>query len=419
MKPTIVLVGRPNVGKSTLFNRLTRSQAALVADWPGLTRDRHYGHGRVGDKPYLVVDTGGFEPVATEGILHQMARQTLLAVDEADAIVFLVDARQGLTGQDKTIADTLRRSGRPVYVAVNKAEGMDRAAVAAEFHELGLGEPLPISASHGDGVAELMDIVLAPFTEAEDAGERAPVLLVTQRLRSAAEKSLYDLRDKTVLDFSPDEVTAITFTNEGRRVRLVRESKAEEGAQPGWRLVEPFRARADRGLVERMFNLISYLRAEEFVSERPERLQQYGLAPAWGSVRFEFPGGRSETLLFGQQMEVGATTRYFARRPEGGPIFTINDNLPREARRFAGEWRDRRVTDFVRSDVEQLRLISPQRAVVCVKVGKDGGVHWRLAEYAGRVAEAMDLGAAARLPTAQLADRDRVEELLGKLATLE
>jgi len=114
MKPTIVLVGRPNVGKSTLFNRLTRSQVALVADWPGLTRDRHYGHGRVGDKPYLVVDTGGFEPVAKEGILQQMARQTLLAVDEADAIVFLVDARQGLTGQDKTIAATLRRSGRPV-----------------------------------------------------------------------------------------------------------------------------------------------------------------------------------------------------------------------------------------------------------------------------------------------------------------
>lgn len=171
MKPTIVLVGRPNVGKSTLFNRLTRSRAALVADLPGLTRDRHYGHGRVGDKPYLVVDTGGFEPVAKDGILHEMARQTLLAVDEADAIVFLVDARQGLTAQDKAIADTLRRSGRPVYLAVNKAEGMDRALVAAEFHELGLGQPLPISASHGEGVRELMDIVLESLPQAEEEEE--------------------------------------------------------------------------------------------------------------------------------------------------------------------------------------------------------------------------------------------------------
>lgn len=169
MKPTIVLVGRPNVGKSTLFNRLTRSRAALVADLPGLTRDRHYGHGRVGDKPYLVVDTGGFEPVAKDGILHEMARQTLLAVDEADAVVFLVDARQGLTNQDKTIAETLRRAGRPVYLAVNKAEGMDRTTVAAEFHELGFGDPLPISASHGDGVRELMEIVLEPFPDQEEA----------------------------------------------------------------------------------------------------------------------------------------------------------------------------------------------------------------------------------------------------------
>ena len=100
MKPTIVIVGRPNVGKSTLFNRLTKTRNALVADLPGLTRDRHYGHGVVGNKPYLVVDTGGFEPVAKDGILHEMARQTLLAVDEADAILYLVDARAGLTPND-------------------------------------------------------------------------------------------------------------------------------------------------------------------------------------------------------------------------------------------------------------------------------------------------------------------------------
>ena len=172
MKPTLVLVGRPNVGKSTLFNRLTRSRDALVADLPGLTRDRHYGHGRMGDRPYLVVDTGGFEPVAKDGIMHEMARQTLQAVDEADAIVFLVDARQGLTAQDKTIADQLRKSGRPLFLAVNKAEGMRRDVVAAEFYELGLGDPLVISGAHGEGVHDLVELALESFPlEEEDEDE--------------------------------------------------------------------------------------------------------------------------------------------------------------------------------------------------------------------------------------------------------
>lgn len=166
MLPTIVLVGRPNVGKSTLFNRLTGTRAALVHDLPGLTRDRHYGRGRIGGKPYLVVDTGGLEPVATDGILAEMARQTLQAIDEADAVIFLTDGRGGLTPQDKVIADRLRRARCPVYLAVNKAEGMNRAVVTAEFHELALGEPRAISGAHGDGVGELLAEVLAPFPEA-------------------------------------------------------------------------------------------------------------------------------------------------------------------------------------------------------------------------------------------------------------
>jgi GTP-binding protein len=172
MKPTIVLVGRPNVGKSTLFNRLTRSRDAIVADVAGLTRDRHYGHGRVGDRPYLVVDTGGFEPVVKDGILHEMARQTLQAVDEADAIIFMVDARDGLTSQDKMIAERLRKTGRSLFLAVNKAEGMQRAVVSAEFHELALGEPLVISSAHGDGTRELMDLVLAGFPLEEESEEQ-------------------------------------------------------------------------------------------------------------------------------------------------------------------------------------------------------------------------------------------------------
>ena len=171
MKPTIALVGRPNVGKSTLFNRLTRSRDALVADLPGLTRDRHYGQGRGSSKPYLVVDTGGFEPVVTEGILHEMAKQTLQAVDEADAVVFLVDARSGATPQDKIIANQLRKLGRPVYVVVNKAEGMRQSIAGAEFHELALGEPWAISGAHGDGVRELMEEVLSNFPDATEETE--------------------------------------------------------------------------------------------------------------------------------------------------------------------------------------------------------------------------------------------------------
>lgn len=167
MLPTLVLVGRPNVGKSTLFNRLTGTRDALVHDMPGLTRDRHYGRGRIGGKPYLVVDTGGLEPVAKDGILAEMARQTLQAIDEADAVIFLVDARSGLTPQDKAIAERLRRARCPVFLAVNKAEGMNRAVVTAEFHELGLGEPRAISGAHGDGVGDLLAEALAPFPEAE------------------------------------------------------------------------------------------------------------------------------------------------------------------------------------------------------------------------------------------------------------
>jgi GTPase len=182
MKPTIVLVGRPNVGKSTLFNRLTKTRAALVHDQPGLTRDRHYGHGRVGGKPYLVVDTGGFEPVVDTGILAEMARQTLQAVDEGDAIVFLVDGRSGASPQDKIIADRLRRTGRPVFLAVNKTEGMLSAVAVAEFHELGLGQPYSISGAHGEGVRELMELVLESFeVEEEPADENHPRIAIVGR----------------------------------------------------------------------------------------------------------------------------------------------------------------------------------------------------------------------------------------------
>ncbi len=183
MKPTIVLVGRPNVGKSTLFNRLTKTRDALVHDMPGLTRDRHYGHGRVGGKPYLVVDTGGFEPVVDSGILAEMARQTLQAVDEGDAIIFLVDGRNGVAPQDMIIAERLRRTGRPVFLAVNKTEGMAQATAVAEFHELGLGNPVAISSAHGENVRELLELVLEAFPEGagEDVEPDHPKIAIVGR----------------------------------------------------------------------------------------------------------------------------------------------------------------------------------------------------------------------------------------------
>jgi GTP-binding protein len=168
-KPVVALVGRTNVGKSTLFNRLTRSRAALVANISGLTRDRHYGEGRVGDHPFIVVDTGGFEPVATRGILVEMARQTEQAIAESDVVVFLVDGRDGINAHDHEIARLLRKSGQRVMLAVNKTEGMRDHAALAQFHELGLGEPHPISAAHGDGISDLVDEALAPLLPDADS----------------------------------------------------------------------------------------------------------------------------------------------------------------------------------------------------------------------------------------------------------
>ena len=181
MKPSVVLVGRPNVGKSTLFNRLTRTRDALVADLPGLTRDRHYGHGRLGNKPHLVIDTGGFEPLAREGIMYQMARQTEQAIFEADVVIFVVDGRSGITDLDKEIANRLRRSDRSVLLAVNKTEGMSHGLVVADFHELGLGEPFAISAAHGEGVRTLIEEALAPYEEPPEGdfdGEAIKVAIV-------------------------------------------------------------------------------------------------------------------------------------------------------------------------------------------------------------------------------------------------
>ncbi len=171
MKPVLALVGRPNVGKSTLFNRLTKSRDAIVADFAGLTRDRHYGNGKHAGQEFIVIDTGGFEPDATSGIYKEMAKQTRQAVAEADAVIFVVDARGGVSAQDHDIAKYLRRLGKPCLLVANKAEGMVEGAQLVEFYELGLGEVLPVSAAHGQGIRSLLDLALKPLNLEDGADE--------------------------------------------------------------------------------------------------------------------------------------------------------------------------------------------------------------------------------------------------------
>ena len=195
MKPIIALIGRTNVGKSTLFNRLTRTRDAIVADMAGLTRDRHYGAGRQGGHEYIVIDTGGFEPDADTGIYHEMARQTRQAVAEADVVVFVVDLRAGLSAQDHDIASYLRRLGKPCILAANKAEGMQDSALLGEFYELGLGDVHPVSAAHGQGIRSLIDAALEllptamPEMEAEVSGDTPGTIRLAVAGRPNAGKS--------------------------------------------------------------------------------------------------------------------------------------------------------------------------------------------------------------------------------------
>ncbi|MCH8178587.1 MAG: ribosome biogenesis GTPase Der [Proteobacteria bacterium] len=174
MKPVIALVGRPNVGKSTLFNRLTKSRDAIVADFAGLTRDRHYGEGRLGSHAFIAIDTGGFEPECKSGIFKEMAKQTRQAVAEADAVIFVVDARNGLSAQDHDIGKYLRTANKKVLLVANKAEGMLGAPQLAEFYELGLGEPLAVSAAHGQGIRDMIELALEDFIDPDADEDEAP-----------------------------------------------------------------------------------------------------------------------------------------------------------------------------------------------------------------------------------------------------
>ena len=234
MKPVIALVGRPNVGKSTLFNRLTKSRDAIVSDYAGLTRDRHYGQGRQGKREYIVIDTGGFEPDASQGIFREMAKQTRQAVTEADVVVFVVDARDGLSAQDHEIANYLRRLSKPCLLVANKAEGMQAGAQLSEFYELGLGEVYPVSAAHGQGVRDLVDLALAPLQlpDGEDLpelaeGEVAPIKLALAGRPNAGKSTLINtwLGEERLVAFDLPGTTrdaiSVPFERNGQKFELI------------------------------------------------------------------------------------------------------------------------------------------------------------------------------------------------------
>ncbi|WP_431272962.1 ribosome biogenesis GTPase Der [Variovorax ureilyticus] len=232
MKPVIALVGRPNVGKSTLFNRLTQTRDAIVADFAGLTRDRHYGNGRLGKHEFIVIDTGGFEPDAGSGIFKEMAKQTRQAVAEADVVIFVVDAREGLSAQDHDIANELRRLGKPCLLVANKAEGMHDSAKLVDFYELGFGEVHGISAAHGQGIRGLVELALEPLNlpeDDEDEEEEAnkPVKLAVAGRPNVGKSTLINtwLGEERLVAFDMPGTTRdaimVPFERNGQRFELI------------------------------------------------------------------------------------------------------------------------------------------------------------------------------------------------------
>ena len=250
MKPVIALVGRPNVGKSTLFNRLTKSRDAIVADFAGLTRDRHYGNGRFGDLEFIVVDTGGFEPDATSGIYKEMAKQTRQAVAEADLVVFVVDARAGISAQDHDIAKYLRKLGKASMLVANKAEGMTEGHQLAEFYELGLGDVTPISAAHGQGIRSLIESAfqcLDPRQESDDESEDLDgiIKLAVAGRPNAGKSTLINtwLGEERLVAFDMPGTTrdaiSVPFERDGQKFELIDTAGLRRKGQ-GFEAIEKF-----------------------------------------------------------------------------------------------------------------------------------------------------------------------------------
>ena len=289
MKPVLALVGRPNVGKSTLFNRITKTRDAIVHDMPGLTRDRHYGDARLGKREFIVIDTGGFEPDSTSGIFREMAKQTRQAVAEADVVVFVVDARGGLSAQDHEIARELRSGHKRVLLAANKAEGMADSPAVAEFHELGIGEPHPVSAAHGQGVRSLLDAALEGLLPEEDDEEPAEALDADKPIRLAVagrpnvgKSTLINawLGEERLVAFDQPGTTRdaihVPFEHQGRRFELIdtaglrRKGKVFEAVEK-FSVVKTLQAISDANVV------LLLIDATQGVSEQDAHIAGYVL----------------------------------------------------------------------------------------------------------------------------------------------
>ncbi len=291
MLPAVALVGRPNVGKSTLFNRLTRTRAALVADFPGLTRDRRYGFGTFADRSFLVIDTGGLAAEGSADIAARVAEQVDIALEEAGAIVLVVDHRTGLMAEDIGIAERLRRAAKPVIVAVNKAEGVPGELAEADFHSLGLGDPVGIAALHGHGIERLLERVLGPFREAAEdeveagaPGPEGPKLAVIGRPNVGKSTLINRLIGSNRLITSPEPGTTrdsvlVPCERDGKKFVLIdtagirRRARVEETFEK-FSVVQSLQAIEDAGAV------IVMLDAREGVTDQD--LHLIGLAAERG-----------------------------------------------------------------------------------------------------------------------------------------
>ena len=283
MKPVIALVGRPNVGKSTLFNRLTRRRDAIVVDVPGVTRDRHYGEGRLGGRSCIVIDTGGLEPDSDDGIYAGMARQTEQAIVEADAVILVTDARAGLAPGDRAIAGKLRRLKERVWIAANKAEGLEPATAAAEFHELGLGDPVAISAAHGNRVSELMDAVLEPFPQdvaAAESEDKHPRIAIVGR-PNVGKSTLVNalVGEERVLVFDKPGTTRdaieVPFERNGRRYTLVDTAGLRRRGKSHGAEVEKFSIVKTLQAIEASNVAVLVLDAVEGIAEQDAHVASY------------------------------------------------------------------------------------------------------------------------------------------------
>ncbi len=287
MKPVIAIVGRPNVGKSTLFNRITQSRDAIVADFSGLTRDRHYGDAKLGGREFIVIDTGGFEPDSTTGIVREMAKQTRQAVAEADAVIFVVDMRAGLSAQDHDIATFLRRERKRVLLAANKAEGMSESPLLAEFHELGIGDPIPISSAHGQGIRSLLEAALEEFhfpsdEEVQAELERAdrPIRLAVAGRPNVGKSTLINtwLGEERLVAFDQPGTTRdaihVPFERDGQKYELIdtaglrRKGKVFEAIEK-FSVVKTLQAIADANVV------LLLLDASQGLSEQDSHIAGY------------------------------------------------------------------------------------------------------------------------------------------------